>query len=91
MADPIKLTQEELNQLQDIQKKYQDKVFQFGQFYLERLKLDEQIKNLADAETKVKDEFVAIQQSEQTWMNNIASKYGDGNLSLKDGTFTPSV
>lgn len=89
MADTIKLQQEELQKLQNIQSRYQDMVFQFGQFYLERLSLDDKIKQLADAENKAKTDFIAIQQEEQKWMNDIAAKYGDGNLSLKDGTFTP--
>ena len=90
MKQSIKLEDSELKKLNDIQSRYQEKVIQFGQFYLERLALDEKIKNLADAENKTKEEFVAIQQDEQQWMNEIASKYGDGNLSLKDGTFTPN-
>lgn len=89
MAETIKLQESEMQALQAIQTRYQEKVFQFGQFYLERIALDEKIKNLADAENKAKDEFSVIQQDEQKWMNDIASKYGDGNLSLKDGTFTP--
>jgi hypothetical protein len=89
MAETIKLQPEELQQLQNIQSRYQDKVFQFGQFYLERLSLDEKIKQLADAENNAKVEFQKIQQEEQQWMNSISTKYGDGNLSLRDGTFTP--
>lgn len=89
MADSIKLQDEELQQLQSIQQQYQEKVFQFGQLYLDRINLDEKIKILADTETKAKEAFVAVQQLEQDWMNKIAAKYGDGNLSLKDGTFTP--
>jgi hypothetical protein len=91
MAEPIKLQESEIQTLQAIQTRYQEKVFQFGQFYLERIALDDKIKNLADAENKSKEEFAALQQDEQKWMNDIASKYGDGNLSLKDGTFTPKV
>jgi len=89
MAETIKLQDSEMQSLQAIQTRYQEKVFQFGQFYLERIALDEKIKNLADAENKAKEEFAVIQQDEQKWMNDIANKYGDGNLSLKDGTFTP--
>jgi len=87
----IKLQESEIKLLQEIQSRYQQKIFQFGEFYLERIALDEKIKNLADMENKAKEEFSVIQQDEQKWMNDIASKYGDGNLSLKDGTFTPKT
>jgi low affinity Fe/Cu permease len=85
----IKLLPEELQSLQLIQTKYQEKIFQFGQFYLEKLALDDKIKKLVDTETLIRNEFVTLQNEEKQWMDTIASKYGDGNLSLKDGTFTP--
>jgi len=90
MSEPIKLKTEELESLKKIQAKYQDKIFQFGQFYLERVALDERIKQLAEAEAKVREEYVAIQKEEQDWVNKIAETYGDGNLSLADGTFVPA-
>jgi hypothetical protein len=89
MAENIKLKEEELQSLQSIQNRYQEKIFQFGQFYLERLNLDEKIKQLSDAENKAKEEFLLVQKDEQKWLNDISLKYGDGTLSLKDGTFIP--
>ena len=77
--------------IETYQNKYQEKVLQFGQFYLERMSLDERIKQLADVESKTKEEFLEIQKEEQQWMEQIANKYGDGNLSIKDGTFTSKV
>lgn len=90
MAEPIKLKQEELDSLRKIQSKYQEKIYLFGQFYLERVALDEKIKQLSEAETKARDEYLAVQKEEQEWVNKIAESYGDGNLSLADGTFTPN-
>jgi len=90
MSEPIKLKQEELDSLKKIQSKYQEKIFLFGQFYLERVALDEKIKQLAEAENKAREEYVAVQKEEQEWVNKIAETYGDGNLSLADGTFTPT-
>jgi hypothetical protein len=90
MAEPIKLKQEELDSLRKIQSKYQEKIYLFGQFYLERVALDEKIKQLSEAETKARDEYLSVQKEEQDWVNKIAESYGDGNLSLADGTFTPN-
>jgi len=90
MSEPIKLKQEELDGLKQIQSKYQEKIYLFGQFYLERVALDEKIKQLADAEAKAREEYADIQKDEQNWVNKIAESYGDGNLSLADGTFIPA-
>jgi hypothetical protein len=89
MPETIKLTEEEFKGVQEIQNKYNETVFKFGQFYLERLNLDEKIKNLVELEEKTKEELSLIQKEEQEWINKISSKYGDGSLSLKDGTFIP--
>jgi hypothetical protein len=90
MSESIKLQPEELQALQDIQSKYQDKIYRFGQLTLERFSLEERSKQLDDLENQIKEEYIQVQKDEQQWTSGIASKYGDGNLSLKDGTFTPN-
>ena len=89
MADPIKLNEVELTELTTIQTKFQEKVVQFGQLYLDKLILDEKIAQLYTFEESLKKELEEIKTSEKQWIDSIAAKYGNGNLSLKDGTFTP--
>jgi hypothetical protein len=90
MSDTIKLTQEELDDLRKIQAIYQEKTFAFGQLYIEKLNLVERQKEIDTAETKLKSDMTAAQKDEQSWVSKITDKYGEGNLSLKDGTFTPT-
>jgi len=90
MAEPIKLTQEELDELRTIQTTYQEKTFSFGQLYIDKLNLVERQKDIDIAEDKIKQELIDTQKKEQAWMDKVSTKYGDGNLSLKDGTFTPT-
>ena len=87
MSEPIKFTQEELDNLGKIQSKYQENTFQFGQLYLDKLSLDEKFKQLTESEASLKNNFLEIQKEEETWLNSITAKYGEGSLSLKDGTF----
>jgi hypothetical protein len=89
MAEPIKLTQEELDELKSIQTTYQEKTFAFGQLYIDKLNINEKIKQLEEIESKLTKDLVDAQKKEQEWIDKISSKYGEGNLSLKDGTFTP--
>jgi hypothetical protein len=91
MSKPtVKLTQSELDALRQIQDKYQEKLFLFGQLYVERIALEEKYKQLELTEIKTREEYVDLQKEEQNWLNTVSDKYGDGNLSLKDGTFTPT-
>ena len=90
MSEPIKFTQEELDGLGKIQSKYQENTYRFGQLYLDKLDLDEKFKQLTEAEASLKNNFLEIQKEEETWLNSITAKYGEGSLSLKDGTFIPT-
>ena len=80
-----------LNELKDIQAKYQESTFAFGQLYIEKLNLKEREKEIETIESKIKQELLDAQKGEQAWIDKISTKYGDGNLSLKDGTFTPNA
>lgn len=90
MSDAIKFTQEELDGLAKIQTRYQENTFRFGQLYLDKLSLDEKFKQLTESETSLKNNFLEIQKEEETWLSSITAKYGEGSLSLKDGTFIPT-
>jgi len=89
MKETIKLTTEELSELGKIQSVYQEKTFAFGQLYIEKLNLQERQKEVEVAEGKLKQDLVTNQKAEQSWVDKITTKYGEGNLNLKDGTFTP--
>ena len=89
MSDPIKLQESELEELKKIQSAYQDKTFEFGQLYIEKLNQEEREVRLKTAENKIKKELTDIQKLEQDWVDAITTKYGNGNLNIKNGTFTP--
>lgn len=86
----VKLSDAEMGSLREIQNKINTKLWEFGQLYIERLALDEKFKLLTDAESKLRNDYASIQQEEQKWIDAISDKYGNGNLSIKDGTFTPA-
>lgn len=91
MSESIKLTQEELTELKNIQVLYQEKTYSFGQLYIDRLNLTERQKEVDKNEEKIKQELIDTQKKEQEWISKISSKYGEGNLSLASGTFTPNT
>ena len=84
MSEEIKFTDEELTQIQNIQKSYIDVQNQFGQIKFSRIKLDEQ-------EVELKDALKTIQTEEKTFLNGITSKYGQGTLNPETGIFTPTT
>ena len=83
MPEEVKFTEEELTQVQNIQRSYQNVQNQFGQLKLAQLRLDEQ-------EIQLKDSLNKIQNDETKFLDSITKKYGQGNLNPETGVFTPT-
>ncbi len=82
MADPIKFTPEEIQEIQDLQQLYTAVVNQAGQVYLEEITLHER-------KGQVEDNFTEVKRKEQEILSNLNSKYGQGSINLETGEFTP--
>jgi len=88
MSEVIKFTEEELAEFKNLQSKFEEKFFQFGQLYLQKMALDSDIKNLLDEEKVLQNDYYSLQQKEKELFEKISTKYGEGSLNIKDGTFT---
>ena len=90
MADKeVKFTQEEMNQLTELQQTYTAVQNAFGQLSVSRIRLDQEVTAADEAEDRLRSDFAATQQKEREFVESISKKYGDGNLDLKTGVFTP--
>ena len=83
MPEEVKFTEEEMKQVQNIQRSYQNVQIQFGQLKMSQIKLDEQEVDLEDA-------YKNIQSEEKKFLDGITSKYGQGSLNPETGVFTPT-
>ena len=82
MADPIKFTPEEIQEIQDLQQLYTAVVNQAGQVHLEEITLREK-------KEQVEGNFAEIKRKEQEILSNLNTKYGQGSINLETGEFTP--
>ena len=78
-----KFTEEELKALQSLQKQSQVATLQFGQLYLNKLRLEEQ-------ETKLKNQLKQLEQEEAEIAKQLSDKYGKGSIDIETGEFTPT-
>ena len=83
MPKEVKFTEEELTQVQNIQKSYATVQNQFGQLKMAQIRLDEQ-------EVELEESLKSIQDEEQKFLEGITEKYGEGTLSPETGVFTPN-
>ena len=91
MSDSIKFTEEELKQVSDLQGTYLNLQGALGQIAIGRIRLDQQSEDYDKAEEGIKKQFDETQQKERDFISTINKKYGDGNLDINTGVFTPSV
>ena len=82
MPEEVKFTEEELKQVQNIQRSYMAVQTQFGQLKMSQIKLDEQEVDLEEA-------LKSIQSEEKKFLDGLTDKYGQGTLNPETGVFTP--
>ena len=90
MAEEVKFTDEELQQLGAIQTSYQNLQAGFGQLRVQRILLEQQLNQLEEAELNLENEYTTAQGNEKTFVKSLNDKYGPGTLDPATGTFTPA-
>ena len=90
MADKeVKFTEEEMKQINVLQQGYVNLQNALGQLGVNRIRLNQQFDELDTAEENVRVQFSENQTKERDFVDGINKKYGDGNLDLTSGVFTP--
>ena len=92
MADKeVKFTEDEMKQINTLQQGYVNLQNALGQLGVNRIRLNQQFDDLDTAEDDVRAQFVENQTKERNFVDTINKKYGDGNLDLTSGVFTPKA
>ena len=90
MADTaVKFTEEEMKSIQEIQQTYNTVSNTFGQVSVNRIRVEAQLAELDAAEDRLKSDLANNQTREREFVDVINKKYGDGNLDIATGVFTP--
>ena len=89
MAEPVKFTEDEMKEISKLQQTYLALQNTIGQIGVARIKLEQQLNELDSNEDALKNQFVENQTKEKDFVDSINKKYGDGNLDLTTGIFTP--
>jgi len=85
-----KFSDDELKQIQSIQKSYAEITTQLGQVGIAKIRLRDQEISLAKEEDKLNTNFSKVQDDEQKFLDEITKKYGQGSLNPETGVFTPN-
>ena len=86
-----KFTDDELNQIKELQQKYAASTDAFGRLRVQRLIMNQQLDQLEDAEARLENDYTDLQKSEQELVQSLNEKYGAGSLDINTGEFTPTA
>jgi hypothetical protein len=79
------LTQEELQQVRDLQSKYNQTLFEIGLAEAQRLALLNQIENLESSKKELLKDLESIEQKENELVKSLQDKYGTGSINPETG------
>ena len=82
MADTVKFTEEELQEIKELQQLFNTVVYQAGQTQIEKLALDRKI-------ALVESNFDEVKKRETELVSKLTTTYGQGKINLETGNFTP--
>jgi len=90
MNEAIKIEENELAEIKMLQSKFQESIYKLGNLQIEKMELDRLVSDFIEKEKKLKEEWGSLQKMEQSLLDKIVQKYGEGNLNMADGTFLPT-
>ena len=83
-TEPKKIEEKDLNTLKQLQADTDKLVYNLGQLYVQKEKLNE-------TENELKKSIKAIEQREEALGKDLSAKYGIGTVNIEAGTFTPQA
>ena len=83
------ITPEEIQQIKDLQSKYNQTIFEIGAAEAQLIVFQENIEKLDAAKKGLVSDLKTIEQKETELTKNLQEKYGEGNINIETGEITP--
>jgi hypothetical protein len=85
----LKLTQEEITSIKDLQVQYNKAVFELGSIEAQLHYLFSQTESLKTEKNGILSDMNKIGEKEKELVDSLQEKYGAGNIDLETGEITP--
>ena len=82
------LTPEELQQIKDLQSKYNQAIFEIGASEAQLIAFQQGIEKLQQAKKDLVSNLTTIEQKESELVKSLQEKYGQGNINPETGEIT---
>jgi len=89
MAEPIKISQEELDNILILREKIRANVESVGRLNIKKHFINLELKSAQEDLTHAYEESENLSMEEQRLVNEITAKYGEGDLDFGTGLYSP--
>jgi predicted transcriptional regulator len=86
-----KLDKEHLDEIQALRDAFSANSQTLGNLYIEEFSLQQQLQQLTEQRTKFMKQFVDLRKQEEELLEKMRDRYGDGQINIAQGTFTPTA
>jgi predicted transcriptional regulator len=86
-----KLDKEHLDEIQAMRDAFSANSQTLGNLYIEEFSLQQQLQQLTEQRTKFMKQFVDLRKQEEELLEKMRNRYGDGQINIAQGTFTPTA
>jgi tRNA uridine 5-carbamoylmethylation protein Kti12 len=84
-----KLDKEHLEEIQSIREQFAQNANILGNIAIETHFLEKQLEQIKQEHSKYIQDFERLQQQESELVEKMRARYGEGQINIADGTFTP--
>jgi len=84
-----KLDKEHLDEIQSLRELFANNANNLGSISLEQIAINRRLEFLNAEQDKLYSEFESLRTKEQELLEKMRERYGDGQINIADGTFTP--
>ena len=84
-----KLDKEHLEAIQKLQSDFAQNANALGNVSIEQIALQRRLDDLKSEQERVYSEFETLRQQEQDLLEKMRERYGEGQINIAEGTFTP--
>ena len=85
-----KLDKEHVEQIRDLQEKFNANTRYLGTLTIDEEMLNLQLQNIKENKTALIAEFNSLREQESALLEKLKERYGDGQIDITTGTFTPN-
>jgi hypothetical protein len=85
-----KLNKEHVEAIQELRAKFNQNAMTLGAIAIDERMIQMQLKQLEEAKNSNLEQFDLLREQESELMQTLKEKYGEGEINLQDGTFTPA-